>query len=148
MKVVLLKDVKGTGKMGDIVNVADGYGKNFLIKNKLAKPADAVAVNENAQQKSADAFHKEQERLKAVEIGKKINNTKVVVKAKCGADGKIFGSVTAQNIADAFKAQNIEIDKKKIVNLPQIKQLGSYLIEIKLHQTVSVKVNVEVVGEN
>ena len=148
MKVVLLKDVKGSGKKGDIVNVADGYAKNFLIKNNLAKPATSEAVNANQGQKKADAYHKEQERLLAVDLGEKIKDTEIVLRVVCGENGKTFGSITAKEIADALSKQQIEIDKRKIVLKDSIKNIGSYTIDIKLHPTVTAKLKVKVEGES
>ena len=147
MKVVLLKNVKGTGKAGDIVNVADGFGKNFLIKNGFAKLADVSAVNENTQQKISDSFHKEQERLKAVETKQKIDGTKIVLTAQCGETGKIFGSITSKEIAEKFKSLGSDIDKRKIVLNSPIKAIGNSTVEVKLHPTVSAKFTVEVVAE-
>ena len=144
MKVILLKDVKGTGKKGDVVNVADGYGKNFLLKNGFAKTADASALNENAQAKNANAFHKEEERKFAVALGEKISGITIKTAVKCGENGKIFGAVTAGNIADLLKAEGIVVDKKKIV-AEGIKTLGKHTIEVKLHPTVSAKFFLEVV---
>lgn len=147
MKVVLIKDVKGTGKSGDIVNVADGYGKNFLIKNNFAKLATTAAVNENQQQKNADAYHKEQERLKAVEFAKKINETQICLAVKCGENGKTFGAITTKEIAEELSKKGIEVDKKKVFLKEQIKSTGNYIIEIKLHPTVIAKLKLEVVAE-
>ena len=147
MKVVLLKDVKGSGKKGDIVNVADGYAKNFLIKNNLAKPATSDAVKANHGQKNAEAYHKEQERLAAVAAAEKINKTEVTVQIACGAGGKTFGSITAKEISDALVLQGIEIDKRKIVLKDSIKTLGNYVVEIKLHPTVTAKLKLHVEGK-
>lgn len=147
MKVVLIKDVKGTGKSGDIVNVADGYGKNFLLKNNFAKLATTVAVNENQQQKNADAYHKEQERLKAVEFAKKINETQICLAVKCGENGKTFGAITTKEIAEELAKKGIEVDKKKVFLKEQIKSIGNYIIEIKLYPTVVAKLALQVVAE-
>lgn len=145
MKVILQKDVKGTGKKGDIVNVADGYAKNFLLKNGLAVVADNAGRLINASQKEADAYHKEQERLKAVELGKQIENKTIVLKVKCGENGKLFGAVTAKEIADAFKSNlNIDIDKRKIVLDGAIKTVCEQKVTVKLHPTVAVKFNLKV----
>lgn len=145
MKVILQKDVKGTGKKGDIVNVADGYAKNFLIKNGFAVIADNKASQINASQKEADAYHKEQERLRAVELGKQIENKTINLKVKCGENGKLFGAITAKEIAEAFKTNmNIEIDKRKIVLDGAIKTVGEQQVVVKLHPTVAVKFNVKV----
>lgn len=148
MKVVLLKDVKGTGKNGDVVEVADGFGKNFLLKNHLAKPADNMAINENAQQKKAKAFHEEQARLQAVELGKKLSGQKFVVRMKASPDGKLFGTPTNKTVADILEKHNFVVDKKKIVLAPNIKTLGVYPVEARLHQTVVAKFDVEVLPEN
>lgn len=144
MKVILQKDVKGFGKKGDIVNVADGYG-TYLLKNNLAKKADSVGCQINASQKEADAYHKEQERLRAVELGKQIENKTIVVKVKCGENGKLFGAITAKEIAEAFKTNmNIDMDKRKIVMDGAIKTVGEQILTVKLHPTVAVKFNVRV----
>ena len=144
MKVVLLKDVKGTGKKGDVVNVADGFGKNFLLKNGFAKAADAQSLNENAQAKSANAFHKEEERKAAVALGKKLAGITIKAAVKCGENGKIFGAVTAKEVSDLLAKQGFVVDKKKIAT-EGIKTLGIHNIEAKLHPTVCVKFNLEVI---
>ncbi|MDD4816141.1 MAG: 50S ribosomal protein L9 [Clostridia bacterium] len=144
MKVILLNDVKGTGKVGDIVNVADGFGKNFLIKNNLAKPATNDAININQEQKKADAFHKEEERLQAVELAKKIEKLTLTLQAKSGENGKIFGAITTKEIADCFQKLGFEVDKRKILLKEPIKSVGNYKLEIKLHPLVVSKFCVEV----
>lgn len=144
MKVILQKDVKGSGKKGDIVNVADGYA-TYLFKNNLARKADSEGCQINASQKQADAYHKEQERLRAVELGKQIGNKTIVAKVKCGENGKLFGAITSKEIADAFKTNmNIEIDKRKILLDGAIKTVGEQTVAVKLHPTVTVKFNLKV----
>ena len=139
MKVILQKDVKGSGKKGDIVNVADGYA-TFLLKNGSAVKADSTGCQINASQKQADAYHKEQERLKAVELGKKIENKTVVVKVKCGENGKLFGAITAKEIADAIKSTlGLDVDKRKIQLDGAIKTVGTQTLSVKLHPSVAVK---------
>lgn len=145
MKIVLLKDVKNVGKKGDIVNVSDGYASNYLFPNKLAIPGNEKAVSEANQAKSSLAYHKEQERLAAVELGKKLQGVTVTLPVKAGDSGKIFGSVTNAQVASELAKLGYDIDKKKI-ELGMIKNLGSYHAKIKLHPTVSVTVNVQVVG--
>ena len=115
MKVILQKDVKGSGKKGDIVNVADGYG-TYLLKNNLAKKADSVGCQINASQKEADAYHKEQERLRAVELGKQIENKTIVVKVKCGENGKLFlwQFTSTQKIQSRLKILSAGFSRKKI----------------------------------
>lgn len=144
MKVILQKDVKGSGKKGDVVNVADGYGA-FLLKNGSACKADNSGMQINASQKQADAYHKEQERLKAVDLGKQIENKTVVLKVKCGENGKLFGAITSKEIAEAIKTNlNIEIDKRKILLDGNIKTVGEQTLAVKLHPTVTVKFNLKV----
>ena len=148
MKVVLLKDVKGTGKKGEIKEVADGYAKNFLLKNNFAKVADKEAISENKSQKSSVAYHKEQERLAFLDQAKKLNNIERTVKIKCGDKGQAFGAVTSKEIAEAIKVQkNIEVDKKKIELKEQIKLVGLYTVTIKLYPEISAKIKVNVVAQ-
>ena len=144
MKVILQKDVKGSGKKGDIVNVADGYG-SYLLKNGMARKADNTGCQINASQKEADAYHKEQERLKAVELGKKIENNTIIVKVNCGDNGKLFGAITSKEIAEALnKSLGIDVDKRKIVLDGTIKAVGEQTLAVKLHPTVMVKFNVRI----
>ena len=140
MKVILQKDVKGSGKKGEIVNVADGYAKNFLLKNGFAVVADSKSTAENSSQKQADAYHKEQERLKAVKLGEMIDGKTITMQVKCGENGKLFGAVTSKEIAEALNSKlNIQIDKHQIVLDGAIKTVGTQTITLKLHPTVSVK---------
>ena len=147
MKVILQKDVKGTGKKGDIVNVADGYGKNFLIKNGFAVLANNSNMNDTVNKKIAQDYHKEQEYLKAVEKSKKIEGKQIVVKIKCGDNGKIFGAVTAKEIAEGFSKIGFEVDKRKIELKEPIKFTGDYALKVKLHEGVYAKFTVKVVAE-
>lgn len=147
MRVLLLADVKGTGKKGEIKEVADGYANNFLLKTGKAKRADNEAISENKNRKEASDYHKEQERLGAVALGEKLKNTNVIVKIKCGENGKTFGSITSKEIADALAKQGYNVDKRKIELTNPIKTVGSYTIIAKLHSEVSVKINIEVVPE-
>ena len=147
MKVLLLTDVRGTGKKGEIKEVADGYANNFLIKTGKARRADNEAISENKNRKEANDYHKEQERLAAVSLGEKLKNSTVVVKIKCGENGKTFGSITSKEIADALAKQGHNVDKRKIELANPIKTVGSYTVVAKLHSEVSVKLNIEVVPE-
>ncbi len=146
MKIVLLKDVKNIGKKGDIVNVSDGYASNYLIPNKLAIAGDGKAINEAKQAKDAQAYHKEQERLQAVELGQKLKDVTITLQVKVGANGKIFGSVSNKEVADQLSKQGYSIDKKKI-ELDVIKNVGTYSAKLKLHPTVTVKITVIVVAQ-
>ena len=146
MKVVLLKDVKGSGKAGDIIEAKDGFAQNFLIKKGLAKVADASAINENNNKKVADAFHK-QETLKANKALRESLEGKVVeITAKSGENGKFFGSITNKEIADKLMEMGYDIDKKKIVLPANIKAVGSYSVSIRIsaEETAKITVNVSI----
>ncbi len=146
MKVVLLKDVKGSGKAGDVIEVKDGYGRNFLIKTGLAKEATASAINDNKARKEADAFHK-QEQLKAnKELRDKIDGTKVLISAKGGENGKFFGSITSKEIAEKLCEMGFDIDKKKINLDKNIKACGTYTVPVRISAEESAKIIVEVVN--
>lgn len=145
MKVVLLKDLKGKGKKGDIINISDGYALNFLIPQGLAKAGTNSNLNEANQAKEAKAYHDEQNRLKSIELKKVIENLTLNISVKCGANGKVFGSVTNKEIADELEKINISVDKKKIETEP-IKNTGAYEIKIKLYPTVVATLKVNIVG--
>lgn len=144
MKVLLLTDVKGTGKKGEIKEVADGYANNFLIKTGKARRADNEALSENKNRKEASDYHKEQERLAAVALGEKIKNLTLIIKIKCGENGKAFGSITSKEIADELAKGGYAIDKRKIELKDPIKNVGDYSVNVRLHQTVQVKLNLKV----
>ena len=141
MKVLLLADVKGTGKKGDVVEVADGYGRNFLIKKGLASPATANNVHNATQQKEAAAFHRAEEVAKLKALADSLNGQKVVVKIKTGENGKTFGSITASHVADALAVAGFDVDKKKI-KMDSVKTLGSFNAEIRLMEGISAKITV------
>lgn len=147
MKVVLLTDVKGTGKKGEIKEVADGFAQNFLIKTGKARKADNGALNENKMRIEANEYHKEMQKQDAVALANKINGTKIFVKIKCGENGKTFGSVTSKEIADALNQKGFEIDKRKIELKEPLKTIGSYNVNAKLHPEVTAKFVVEIVAE-
>ena len=144
MKVILLKDVKGSGKKGDIVNVSDGYANNYLLKNKLAQPASAQNVNLLEAQRSSEAY--KQALAKAKETAEALNKTEITVPVTVGANGKLFGALNTQAIADALAKAGVEVDKKKIVLDQPIKQTGTYKVAVKLHAEVSAKVTINVKG--
>lgn len=145
MKVILKADVKGHGKKGDLVNASDGYAKNYLIPKGLAVVADKAAINDLEGQKSAAAFHKNQELKHAKEIAEKIDGTQVVFEAKAGSGGKLFGSITAKDVAEQLKMQqHIEIDKKKIQLADGIKVLGTTNVKIKVYPEVTATLKVVV----
>lgn len=148
MKVILKQDVKSLGKKDKVVEVNDGYARNYLIPKGLAMEATAAALNE-AKAKNAAAQHRKDNVLSdAKALANKITKLAVVVKSKAGANGKLFGSITSKDIVEQLKAQHkIEVDKK-MLNLPEaIKSLGETEVEIKVHAGVSTKLKVKVVEE-
>ncbi len=146
MKVVLIKDVKGSGKAGDIIEAKDGFAQNFLIKRGLAKPADAQALSENKGQKDAKAFHRAEELKANKELREKIDGAEVTVKVKTGENGKFFGSVTNKEIADRLFELGYDIDKKKIILQTNIKATGRYTVTVKISPEESAKITVIVVN--
>ena len=141
MKVVLLADVKGSGKKGELVNVSDGYARNFLFPKKLAKEANAQALNElkNAEESKAHKLKLETEAAQAA--ADKINGKSVSILAKAGQGGKLFGSVTAKEIAQAVKAQfGVDVDKRKIDTKGDMKAFGTYECEVKLHAGITASI--------
>ncbi len=144
MKVVLLQDVKGKGKKGELCNVSDGYARNFLFPKKLAVEADNAALNELKNREESAAHHKKEEIAAAKETAAKLDGKTVSITAKAGAGGKLFGSVTSKEIAAEIKTKlGIEIDRKKM-NVADIKNFGEYTAEIKLYQGVTAKITVKV----
>ena len=143
MKVLLEQDVKGTGKKGDVVNVSDGYARNFLFPKKLAAPADSSAINAAAIQKSAAAHRKFEAGVKAREDAKKLDGTVVTINAKVGDGGKLFGAVTGKEVAAALKEQkSFEIDKKKIALSDTIKTTGEYTARITLFENTFAEIKI------
>lgn len=146
MKIILLKDVKGTGKAGEIKEVADGYARNCLIKKGLAEEATSVKINSLSIKKDAQDFHK-QEEIKALKAEcAKLNGEVVIVKIKCGENGKVFGSVTSKEIAEVLTEKGYSVDKKKILLKDSIKSLGVYNVEVKFLPDAVAKIKVEVIA--
>ena len=148
MQVILQADVKGQGKKGQVVNVSDGYARNFLFPKGLAIEATKSNINVLQGQKDAQAFKKQKEFEEAKELAKKLSETTVTIKAKAGEHGKLFGSITSKDIAEKLKVQHkIELDKRKI-NMPDaIKVLGTMEVEVKVYPEVTAKMKVSVVEE-
>ncbi len=147
MKVILLQDVKGQGKKGEVVDVNEGYARNFLIKKGLAEIATASKLNDLTQKKAAADYHKAEEVKATKALAAEIKGKSFIVKIKAGQNGKVFGSVTGANIADALQAAGYDVDKKKVV-LPQpIKTLGTYDVDLKLMEGISSKIAVVVEAE-
>ena len=143
MKVILLADVKGQGKKNEVIEVSDGYARNFLIAKRLAKPADAKALNDRKMQEESRLHKIEEEKKEAKAIQAKLETIQVKIAASCGADGKLYGSVTAKDISERLEADfGIVIDKKKLVLADSIRAYGNYEVEAKLYPEISGKVYV------
>jgi large subunit ribosomal protein L9 len=148
MKVVLLQDVKDLGKKGELVSASDGYARNFLFPRKLAVEATEGRLKEIEDKKSSEKNRKEKELAAAKELAEKLGKLEVNFKTKAGENGKLFGSITGKDIAEAIKAQHkIEVDKKKVVLHDAIKALGTYQVEIKVYPEVSAKISVKIVEQ-
>lgn len=143
MKVIFLQDVKGQGKKGDIKEVSDGYARNFLLNRKLAIEATNSNLNDLRGKKEADAFHKGQELEQAKELKGKLDQLSVKLTAKAGDNGKLFGSITNKDVAEALKMQqHIVIDKKKFHMPDGIKQVGTTKVEIRIYPEITATLNV------
>ena len=145
MKVILLQDVKGKGKKGQLLEISDGYARNFLLPRKLAVEATADAMNTKKMNDKAAAEKEAKERAEAMDISKKLRDTILVVTAKGGGAGRLFGSVTNQEIADALKAKTgIALDKRKIVISDAIKSVGTYTVQCKLGYEITAPLTVKI----
>lgn len=147
MKIILLQDVKGQGKKGEVLDVNEGYARNFLIKKGLAEVATAAKLNDISMKKSAADFHKAEEVKATKELAKEINGKSFTVKIKAGQNGKVFGSVTSANVSDSLAAAGYQVDKKKVVLAQPIKNTGTYEVELKLMEGISAKIKVTVEAE-
>ena len=145
MKVILLQDVKGKGKKGQMLEVSDGYARNFMLPKKLAVEATADAINTMRMNDKAAAEKAAKERAEALEISKQLKELILVVTAKGGGAGRLFGSVTNQEIADALKAKTgIALDKRKIVISDPIKSVGTYTVTCKLGYEINAPLTVKI----
>lgn len=149
MKVILTQDVKGQGKKDQVIEVSDGYARNFLLPKKLAVPADNTALN-NVKNKEAAAQHKlEVEKQQAMDTAKKLESITVTFEYAAGPDKRLYGSVTAKDIAEALKAKHgIDIDKRKIVLTENIKSFGNFTADVKLFVGVTGKINILVTSKS
>ena len=148
MKVIFLTDVKGQGKKNQVLEVSDGYAKNFLIPRKLAKPADAQSLNDVKVKAEALEYRIATERKEAQALAAKLKEIVVVIKAPGGTDNRLYGSVTAKDIADALqKNHNIIIDKRKISLAVPIKSFGTFSADVKLFNDVNGKIHIEVTSK-
>ena len=147
MKVILLADVKGTGKKNDVIEVSDGYARNCLFKKKLAIEATSTEINAVQNKLKAQEFHKAEEIKKWKELAAKMKNAEIKCTVKCGENGKIFGSVTSKQSADKLVEAGYDVDKKKIILKEPIKTPGNYVVEVKFLPDVSTKIKVSVKAE-
>ncbi len=145
MKVLLLADVKGQGKKDQIVEVSDGYARNFLFPKKLAIAADAKVMSEAKSKEESRQFKLKEEKAAAKALAEKLSSLTVRISASSGGDGRLYGSITSKDIAEQLKAQHkIEIDKRKLVLPENIKSYGTYEVEAKVYPEISAKLKVTV----
>lgn len=148
MKVILLEDVRSLGKKDDILEVKEGYARNFLFTKNLGVPADSKNLNDVKLRKAHEAKVAAEKLAEAKELAAKIEAAKLTCKVKSGKDGKVFGSVSSKEIAAEMKKQNgIELDKKKLVLPDALKNLGTYKVNVKLHPDVTAVLTVDVLPE-
>ena len=148
MKVILQQEVKKLGKKGDILEVSEGYARNFLLPQKLAIPATSVNVNTVSQQKASEARKAQRMTEEAQMLAAQMAKIEVTLPVKTGEGGKLFGSINTKDVADAILAQHkLELDKRKIEIKEAIKSLGSYDVTVKLHPEVSAKIKVYVTAQ-
>ena len=144
MKVILKADVKGLGKKGELVNASDGYARNFLFPKGLAVEANATAMNDFNNKENAKKYHKAEEIKAAQADPQKLEGKTFKLTAKAGANGKLFGSVTAKDVSAKIKAEmNLDIDKRKIA-MADIKQFGTTEAEVKVYQGITAKIYIQV----
>ncbi len=145
MKVILREDVDKLGRMGDLVSVADGYARNFLLPRNLAALATTKNIKSLEHEKRVIADRLKKEKMAAEEEAKKVGAISVSITVQVGEEGKLFGSVTSKDIADAIAAQGVEIDKRMIQLEKPIKEIGTFMVPVKVHHDVTAQVKVEVV---
>lgn len=145
MKVILLQDIKALGKKGDLAETSDGYARNYLLPKKLAKEANAQAMNEYKNAENSKNYKIATEKAQAEEQKKMLEGKKFKMTAKAGQGGRLFGSITSKQVAEEIKKQyNITVDKRKIVLECDIKEFGTYKAEVKLYSGISAKIDVQV----
>ncbi|WP_339220770.1 50S ribosomal protein L9 [Paenibacillus sp. FSL W7-1279] len=147
MKVIFIKDMKGQGKKGEVKEVSEGYAINFLIPRGVARPATDGNMKTLEQQQASEEKRKAQEKEEAQALGKKLEEMTVVLKAKAGEGGRLFGAITSKQIAEALAGQKIKIDKRKIELSDPIRSLGVTQIPVKLHPDVKATLKVQITEE-
>ena len=145
MKVILLQDVKSLGKKGELVEASDGYARNYLLPRKIAREANAQAMNEYKNAENSKNFKIATQKAQAEQQKKMLGGKKFVMTAKAGQGGRLFGSITAKQVAEEIKKQyNIVVDKRKVVLECDIKEFGTYKAEVKLYTGISANIDVQV----
>lgn len=144
MKVILLQDVRGKGKKGQMLEVSDGYARNYMLPRKIAMEATADAINTMRMNDKATQERQARERAEAMELAKRMKAMTLTVYAKGGGAGRLFGSVTSQEIADALQSQGITLDKRKIVIDEPIKNVGTYTIRCKLGYEITAQLTAQI----
>ena len=145
MKVILLQDVKSLGKKGELVEASDGYARNYLLPRKIAREANAQAMNEYKNAENSKNFKIATQKAQAEQQKKMLEGKKFVMPAKAGQGGRLFGSITAKQVAEEIKKQyNIVVDKRKVVLECDIKEFGTYKAEVKLYTGISANIDVQV----
>ena len=147
MKVILIDEIRGLGTRGDVVTVKDGYARNFLLPKNLAREATAGNLKSVEQERKKWAALASQEKEKAQKAADSVKGVKVVIEKRVGENGHLFGSVTANEIADALLAKGVEVDKRRIELAHPIKSIGSHDVEVRLHREVSAHIQVDVVAQ-
>ena len=147
MKVIFLQDVKGQGKKGEIKEMSEGYVRNFLLPKNLVKIASEGNVKTLEVQQKSEAKRKEQEKQDAIELGKKLEELSIQIKAKAGEGGRLFGAITSKQVAEALAALGYKIDKRKIELNDAIRTLGTTKMTVKLHPAVKSTISVQVIEE-
>ena len=146
MKVILKADIKGVGKKDEVINASDGYARNFLFPKNLAVEANAENMSKLKAKKDSNAYKKSQEKEEAKKIAEKLSKILLKIPVKAGENGKIFGGVSAKEIADNLEKQHsIKIDKKKIDLKETIKTLGTHIVDVKLYEGVYGKIKIDVI---
>ncbi len=147
MKIILLQDVKPHGKKGDLIEISDGYARNFLIPKKMAVEATSTKINEYNQKKEKEERIAREKKAEAMALKDALDGSTVTVKVRTSPDGKMFGSVTAQNICDSLAAAGYKVEKKNVTIKDPIKQLGIYSVDIWVYANTTANIKVNVVKE-
>lgn len=148
MKVILLENIKNVGKKDEVINASDGYARNYLLPKKLAVEANTENMSKLKAREDSNKYKKDQERKQAEEIAQKLKGIILKIKVKAGENGKIFGGVTSKEISEELSKQyKIEVDKKKIILVENIKNLGMVIVDVKLYEGVIGKLKVDVISK-